>query len=671
MKKIPILLLILCFHAAHAQWKDANYPSGGQVLSTAVKQNLIFASVNGDVFVSGDKGDQWTLANDGLPKTDSVFLCVSENKVFAATRKGIYSSLDNGTTWEASGKSLPDSINFRISYMAAKDTVIFAGAPPGRIYRSLDEGLTWEQVYSETITGTVQPIMIDNSLIFAGVYNGLVYSHDLGSSWTIAPSLPSAQPVFTMLKTKLYANFFQDLYVSLDSGKTWDVQPNDLSFGNWGIAMENDDSIMYLGTTNGLLTSADGGETWIEEIAGLPYRSYVNTFSWMNDELFMGTSKNMFYANDHGKSWTMKSNGIQRVRTHALLSNNNTLFSGCTSGLMTTSDNAATWAYKIFGVNSNAMVYHFTTVDTSVFAATGENIFESADKGETWNEKYTGLLPGDMHTTQVKGNAGKLYAPKMKEGLFRSADRGESWYSINSNLPDSIIAISVGFHGDSTIFIGTLEQGVYRSDNEGWEWAAANTGLPQAVTVNDINTQGDDIYLSTSKGLYKSTNEGLNWILVAGVPEVKINCFNKVDKFFMVGTEDDVFLSDDQGGSWRSAGHGLPAVNINTFALHDGKVYAATDHGVWYCMLNEVGVKENSSRPDIVIYPNPNNGLFSIRSGYQQIQVDVYNALGEQVYTAGFRQPNTALNLGHLAKGIYVVKAVTAQGIVTQKMIIQ
>jgi photosystem II stability/assembly factor-like uncharacterized protein len=670
MKKSLSILFFLCVNIAlNAQWKYANYPSGGWIQSITTHQNFVFASVSGEVFVSSDKGDHWNTSGNGLPSSDVVFLCATDNKVFAGTRKGIYASSDNGASWSPSGTGLPDSVNHRISYLAGKGSVILAGAPPGHIYRSADEGATWKRVYDQTLYGVVKPIVIKNNLVVAGVFNGLIYSRDLGLSWTIAPGLVATQPVFTMPETSIVADFLEDIYISPDSGSTWNYQLNDLPAQTLGTVMENEDSVLYLGTDKGLLTSRDGGSTWLEELSGLPYRSYVNAFAWLNDGLFMGTSKNIFYSNDHGRNWTAKSKDINRIQVNALISSGNTILSGCGSGMINSGDNAATWEYKIFGVNGNGHVLYYTALDTLLFAATENYVFSSSDKGETWDEKYSGMALSDAYTTQVKANAGVLYATKMTDGIYRSTNKGDSWVSVNGNLPTGETVISVGFH-NNTLFIGTEEHGVYRSVNAGVKWTLTNNGLPSALKVNEISTFGDVIMLATDKGMFKSADDGLNWSAMNDVPEQEINCISKVDNYILAGTWGDVFLSENQGLSWRSVKHGLPDAKVNAFILHNTMVYAGTDQGVWYCALKDVGIKETTKLMDVQIYPNPTNGGFQISSDVQLKQVEVYNGLGKKVWTTATNAFSAQLDISHLAKGLYFIKVIARDGnSITQKLL--
>ncbi len=64
----------------------------------------------------------------------------------------------------------------------------------------------------------------------------------------------------------------------------------------------------------------------------------------------------------------------------------------------------------------------------------------------------------------------------------------------------------------------------------------------------------------------------------------------------------------------------------------------------------------------ISIYPNPNNGKFTVNNPEANtINIDVFNVLGEKVYSKISNEANTVVELNNHAKGVYLVK-VTSNG---------
>lgn len=85
---------------------------------------------------------------------------------------------------------------------------------------------------------------------------------------------------------------------------------------------------------------------------------------------------------------------------------------------------------------------------------------------------------------------------------------------------------------------------------------------------------------------------------------------------------------------------------------------------------------DNTAVPAIVkevnVYPNPNNGNFRIDFGNAESNayVEIYNALGKRVFAASVASDQT-IDLGNVAKGIYLIKIESGNTVTQQKMIVK
>ena len=80
------------------------------------------------------------------------------------------------------------------------------------------------------------------------------------------------------------------------------------------------------------------------------------------------------------------------------------------------------------------------------------------------------------------------------------------------------------------------------------------------------------------------------------------------------------------------------------------------------------GNEENTLR-NVAVYPNPNNGQFSINLPEEDCEIVVFNSLGQQVYQQSNAKGKTALNLEGLNDGIYFVNVKSASVVSTIKFI--
>jgi|GEM_PF-6064166 len=100
----------------------------------------------------------------------------------------------------------------------------------------------------------------------------------------------------------------------------------------------------------------------------------------------------------------------------------------------------------------------------------------------------------------------------------------------------------------------------------------------------------------------------------------------------------------------------------------------ATNAGGCDCEITKrvgatTGVNDVTGNSGISIYPNPNNGHFTVSNAAgNAMKVDVYNVLGEKVYSKATSEDSLLVNLEDHAKGIYLVK-ITINGVtITTKL---
>lgn len=84
-------------------------------------------------------------------------------------------------------------------------------------------------------------------------------------------------------------------------------------------------------------------------------------------------------------------------------------------------------------------------------------------------------------------------------------------------------------------------------------------------------------------------------------------------------------------------------------------------------------VNEINSPFGFNIHPNPSNGVFTIHSNKTILLVDIYNRIGQCVSHTNYDllSCNIDLNISFLPKGMYVVKATSAEKVITKKILIE
>lgn len=186
-----------------ASWMAKGIP-GGSVNSLVEINDSIYAGIDGinwlpdkGIYVTGDQGDTWSAANNGLPDGVSVakIIVVPESVehgkiIFIATNQGVFYSRDNGNNWLPANNGFGNRNIWTIA-------VTFASTRSG-------------------------------FNLFAASYDHLFISDDLGENWIPSNSInyESSLKLFSYtemqgLDSVLFALADTKIFVSSDQGKNW------------------------------------------------------------------------------------------------------------------------------------------------------------------------------------------------------------------------------------------------------------------------------------------------------------------------------------------------------------------------------------------------------------------------------------------------------------------
>jgi photosystem II stability/assembly factor-like uncharacterized protein len=277
-------------------------------------------------------------------------------------------------------------------------------------------------------------------------------------------------------------------------------------------------SILFAGTAGaGVFRSDTSGAAWsftgpglTGDAVTLAVRQFNVSASPINEiydtMVFAGTSgAGVLRLASSATSWVSANAGLLSLDVKALLvSASGVVYAGTAGGLFASADGGDSWSPKGTGLPSGAdgavpALAADPSAASTLYAGTANGLFKSIDAGETWSKLDTGgsfkisvstiavdpLAPSRIYAAGIASPpcAPLCLAPSFPTAL-RSLDAGASWATIGGLAGNFVRSFAATPNLPPTVFAGTAGAGVFRSLDGGATWAAVNDGLGSASVAS-------------------------------------------------------------------------------------------------------------------------------------------------------------------------------------------
>lgn len=358
---------------------------------------------------------------------------------------------------------------------------------------------------------------------------------------------------------------------------------------------------------------------------------------------------------------------------NCITSDGTTLFAGRNNRVYKSTNNGLDWAISSYGLTSST-VNAIQIVDTNIYAGTFSGVYRSTNNGVSWsimNNGLTNLSVNDLIIRDTTVFVGTY------DGLFRSEDNGNNWTLLVNGLPQGSIPpnsiLSLGVTGN-LILAGVYGAGVYASTTNGDSWSPSGSGISIYDNIyGGFGFNGNKVYACSYNGVYKSNNGGGSWThSVNGLTSYNINAAAISDTNVFVSTIDGVYLSSINGNFWTKINDGFPAtIAIKSLFVKGDTLFAGSNNnlGVWYRLLGEVltSIEDNNYTPYNLL-PNPTTGSFRIENKGDFHLIEIYNILGEKIYSTTDRNIDV-IDISKNLSGLYFVKIYDKEKVHIEKII--
>ena len=666
---------------------------------TELRGNII----QGDgVYKSTDGGKTFT--HVGLEKTlaiaririhpsnpDVVYVAALGDPYGATAERGVFKSTDGGKTWIKSlfrddktgaveltmDPSHPDVLYAGLWEVFRTPHSLSSGGPGSGLFKTTDGGITWTELSHNE--GLPKPVWgkvgvsvsaVDPNRVYAIIEagdGGVFVSDDAGRSWKLMnDDRRLRQRAFYY--TRIYADpqtkdtvyiLNTGVYRSTDGGKTVRAirVPHGDNHDLW--IAPNDAKRMINSNDGGANVSVNGGETWTDQ--DFPTAQFYNVITTThvpyhvcgaqqdNSTACVSSSgggdlydvgggesgyiapdpedPDVFYAGSYGGLLTRLNRRTGEQRAINVWPDNPMGFS---SGDMT---ERFQWTYPIV----------FSPTDHHVLYATSQHVWKTTNEGQTWERISPDLTRHDPSTLGPSG------------GPITLDQTGVETYGVVFALAPSPVDGRVIWAGSDDGYVH-----VTRDGGQNWE-KVTPPDLPDFTRISFIEASPHDAGTAYFAGnryqradrapyVYKTSDYGKSWRrVVHGLPSTDFARTIREDKqrkgLLLLGTENGIYVSFDDGAVWQSLRLELPVTPVHGIEVKGNDVVIAT-HGRSFYVMDDISVLRQitpTTTSEGVTLFRPSGAVRSVSRGVSidyflktaadKVTIDILDAQGKVIRT--------------------------------------
>ncbi len=654
---------------------------------------VFYIGTDGLFCKSIDNGVNWEIIGQGIAVRENYKLGVSQSN----TERSISGSQDNGTSIKTENGWLEfygaDGMECIIHPL--NDEWMIGSSQYGGRRRTKDGGQSQSGVSPNAGDGSWEaPLTYDpnNQMTIYDFRNAVYKSDNFGSDWS-------------MLGTPSFNN-------------------NGGNIQKAAIA-ENNSQIIVVSKYNNIEKSIDGGLTFVDIEGNLPWKTITDiAFDPNDDNTIIVTYANydsdnskVYITTDGGNTWTNITHNLGNMPILSVVidhTNDSNIYLGAEIGVYTKPMSSSIWTlYNSNLANTSIeeleIVYGSNTLKAATwgrglweYSLVGRNDYPSINTTKISNQP-TDDLPKfgiDQFVTSTIDYNGALSNvhvawsidnPIFDNTIPMSNTTSNTWVS-NSAIPEYPVntkiyfkVIATGTNNDTSEtykFMYTVKPFQYcgaQSNSTGYEHIT-NVNFNTIANTSNATNYSDFTGMSTDVEQGQTYNLSVSYSNAYASDQVKMWIdFNQNATFSDAGEEFDFPLASGVDSPFVQAIEIPLNAKLGTTRMRlrlddtnnsaNNTSCGASGYGeVEDYTLNitapVIGVVKNNFAHDLVVYPNPTNGAFTIdlKQEYQLIEVEIINLLGQSIQKTNFSNTNKVTLKINAHKGIYFVKLISDKG---------
>lgn len=484
--------------------------------------------------------------------------------------------------------------NIGISDIFSDDFVLLAGAPCGT-FLSADDGNEWLPVSYETFNTSVifkDTLYLggDNIRKIISVSKNWIESYSLYKRGKIFDLYSDAQTIYAALEKS-------GLNYSLD-GKKWtsfnDGLPEDYNniphnpgyYTHDVFAVTGNDNYIFAGTRTGVFRSEKAVLGWTA-LSSNPDIKKVNALLCKGSMLILASENKIYRSENNGDSWLLSYSFSSGNTINKLRSINDTLFAlSSQEGILLSVDDGITWISSNNALSELA-VFSITSHNNEFFLADATGVYRNI---KHWEKSSQHIICSDI--IDIQGSDLSLAAVDFKN-VFISTNRGVSWTNSTDSLQirnlRSVVKMSNSFFFSANgTGYGQLSSNNYLSSDNGVSWEN-RTSLNFYDDPYLLRNSGDKVIAVEDDQVFLSEDLGSSWKNISPPPGMVCNNFNDFvfegDTIYLAACGPaEILKSIDYGKNWKLMSKGLPESEVYKMGECRGVKFAATYKNLYRLM---------------------------------------------------------------------------------------
>jgi len=447
--------------------------------------------------------------------------------------------------------------------------------------------------------------------------------------------------------------------------------------------------------------STNGGQNWINWTT--PTLDNINVTNiehqrGSNGGVYIGTRDAVYYRNNNMNDWDIYDNNLPKSTTSVQL------VPFYKEGVLINGTNRS--AYKINFYENSPPSAQIAADRLKINCRNDTVKFIDHSALRINSAQWQWSFPGGNPSTSILENPVVTYSSPgtydVSLTVLDAFGTSTQTYPDFISYSDSIYSIT-----NSSNFIQDFESSEFPPN--GWELKSSNFSWLKTSVDNDINCNpstvayanhyliqqnGKEAYLISNKISLANGLNAENWLFYdyaysgysSGYDDgfridISTNCGNSWDSIY------GAFGPNLQtvpyvGNAWTpTCGSWIrDSIDLTSFGLNGDTIMvrfvAINDYGNNF-YLDNININGKNILSNITqdgfnadIYPNPNKGIFNIKTSAKKLLVEIYSTIGALVADEIINDGNKQINLSHQPKGIYFVKMINNRNIELRKLII-